>query len=290
MSVNTHNTTVIGIMGKATNDRGEETGVKGVGKDEFANYIIEEFKGVGEKCSLAEGIKKVVEDFFGLKRSYYDENPQFKEIPLERLNGMSYRKLCELIGTEIVRTGYSEKLPNLKIDTSDIWINKVLMKIKWKSLNPFQQIVVDFFDISFYECFPNGESNFNEIIPRLGVSMNDLEKTTRDLFKENKFPNIRNENHQLVIIPDVRFPNEYTMLHDKGYNCIIRVERMLKKSKSSGHVSDKTYDFMCPSNIINNNGTKENLKKTAKRFVNGINECNSLLSHVHTMKKFQSNK
>ena len=282
-----NNVTVVGVMGKAMNKSGEEVGVKGVGKDAFADALISNFDGEGEKCSLAKGIKDVIERVYGLKSDYYEENPQFKNVPLEPFNGMSYRKLCELIGTEIVRNGYGS-MDNLKVDTSSMWVDKVLAKIKWTTLNSYQRIVVDFFDISFHECF---DQDFSKVIPRLGVSMNELEKKTRDLFEENNLPTVPKQKKNLIIVPDVRFPNEHKGLCDDGFVNMIRVERVVKDSEvSSKHPSDNTYSSMVPSYTIVNNGTLNDLEKKAKTFIDHIKVSNALKAckYINVFRAFRA--
>lgn len=91
-------------------------GVKGVGKDTVADLIIQMRPG-SRKFALANGLKQLVQQRLGLSQAEYDL-PDRKEQPLSpRLGfppGTSYRKVLELVGTDVVRRGMD--LPNAWID------------------------------------------------------------------------------------------------------------------------------------------------------------------------------
>lgn len=94
-------------------------GVKGVGKDTVADLVIKLRPG-SRKFALANGLKQLVQQRLGLSQAEYDL-PDRKEQPLSpRLGfppGTSYRKVLELVGTDVVRRGMN--IENAWIDVLD---------------------------------------------------------------------------------------------------------------------------------------------------------------------------
>ena len=96
---------IVGLIGK-----------KGHGKDTFADYLVEHYGFV--KLSFAEPLKKVCKELFLLTdEQLYD--PMEKEKVDERW-GKSPRQLMQIIGTDILRKYYDEK----------IWVNLLLKKME----------------------------------------------------------------------------------------------------------------------------------------------------------------
>jgi hypothetical protein len=94
-------------------------GVKGVGKDTVADMIVAVRPG-SKKFALANALKRLVEYRLGLPQAIYDF-PDRKEQPLPDALGFpvgtTYRKVLELVGTEIVRDQLN--WPNAWIDALD---------------------------------------------------------------------------------------------------------------------------------------------------------------------------
>lgn len=94
-------------------------GVKGVGKDTVADLILQKRPG-SRKFALANGLKQLVQLRLGLSQQEYD-TPDKKEQPLPSdlgfPPGTSYRKVLELVGTDVVRKGMN--LQNAWIDVLD---------------------------------------------------------------------------------------------------------------------------------------------------------------------------
>lgn len=96
---------IVGLIGK-----------KGHGKDTFADYLVQHYDFV--KLSFAEPLKKVCKELFLLTdEQLYD--PMEKEKVDERW-GKSPRQLMQIIGTDILRKYYDEK----------IWVNLLLKKME----------------------------------------------------------------------------------------------------------------------------------------------------------------
>lgn len=83
---------LVGILGKA-----------GSGKDTVAAYLC-----TGEdvwcmQAALADKVKEVVKTVFDLEAVLYADRAM-KELPIPELDGYSYRKLAQLVGTECFRS------------------------------------------------------------------------------------------------------------------------------------------------------------------------------------------
>lgn len=84
--------------------------------------------------------------------------------------------------------------------------------------------------------------------------------------------NIQKTNKDVIIIPDVRFPNELNYFkNNKSYNTIsIKVNRNIKGQKDK-HKSETALDnYKNWDTIINNNSTLEALRKKANKIISKI--------------------
>lgn len=113
-------TRLVLLMGSLVDQETKQCmGVKGVGKDTVADMIIRSRPG-SCKFALANGLKQLVQHRLGLRQDEYD-TPDKKEQPLPgRLGfppGTTYRKVLELVGTDVVRQGMG--MPNAWIDALD---------------------------------------------------------------------------------------------------------------------------------------------------------------------------
>lgn len=92
------------------------TGKKGHGKDTFADYLVENYGFI--KLSFAEPLKKVCKELFLLTdEQLYDSIEKEK---IDERWGKSPRQIMQIIGTDILRKHYDEK----------IWVNLLLHKLE----------------------------------------------------------------------------------------------------------------------------------------------------------------
>lgn len=247
---------VIGITGGSyiLDDNGQKVyhGIKGVGKDTVATMIRDLYQAdydVHIFC-FADCLKDFVEKFYGLTREQYD-NQENKEIPImiEGFEGWTYRKILEIFGTNVMRH---------EMDRNYIWIDKLVKKIALCMLSPEEQAIVDLYDMELFDFFnvdrnvPNRNNGlcFNKIIERLQEAVNTW-----------KLPRMVKGKPKMVIIPDIRFYNEYQAL--KLFNGVkfLRIERKYSKSiDHQTHISNIVDENIVCDYVIDNNSTLDDLR------------------------------
>lgn len=110
-----------------------------VGKNEGANflynYINEKLIGTVEIISFADKLKEMCFDLYGqygLKnKQFYEDNPEFREIPLERIN-KSPREIWIEFGNKN-REIYSNIWVDYVIEKSKLYDNVIIPDVRWEN-------------------------------------------------------------------------------------------------------------------------------------------------------------
>lgn len=264
---------IVAITGVLLDAKDNEVGVKGVGKDTVAGYMFDDlqFTHDVEFASLAGPLKDYMSKLYNISRSKYD-TPEYKEVPIAMLNEWSWRKILETYGTDVIREGVKQVLPELAVDCRQIWLNKICNYIQRENLEPTERLVADTFDISNYEMF---EIPRNIVIPRFKCSFNQLHRAvlSKMVYHKMPVPNPDKMWEKVLIITDVRFLNEYTALKNVGAT-IIQVRRKNAKAVQSNHPSDQVNREMIPDYVIQNMGTLCELQESVKDVMKKMKLCN----------------
>jgi hypothetical protein len=248
---------LIGVTGYGIDKNENFRGVKQVGKDYFTNFLK-------DRCSFssdisfsqyahADPLKNILCDYYMLNRDFYDK-VENKQIPIKDLQNMTYRKLLEVFGTNVIRKGLPEHLPKLKSSLENMWVNKLISRLKRKRLSQIEKLTSELFDLSDHELFEISEL---DMIPRLGYNKKELNEAMEKECK-SKLPPPPVCSNRVEVITDVRFPNEYEKLKDLGA-CIVQIRRKMDIVSNSHdqpcHSSNMHYPEMVPNEIIENDGT-----------------------------------
>lgn len=252
---------LIGYMGESFNEQGQSTGVKGVGKDTCADLVFSMAKRLGEEkvktlhISFAGPMKNILADFYDLDRSVWDV-PSRKETEMKHLYpGWSWRKKLECYGTDVIRDGVGQMLPELKISTRDLWVNKVCYRVMRAQLKPEEALVASTFDLSNQELF---ETDRNHIIERLGVSFNQLRDAVLSKMQETNMYTKTRRKKTIIQCTDLRFYNEWEAFKSLG-GLVVKVTRCLPGSKPPNHASNCVDERMIPDMVVENDGSVEDL-------------------------------
>jgi len=263
---------IVAITGVLLDEKDDEVGVKGVGKDTVAEYMFDDlqFTHDVEFASLAGPLKDSMSKLYNIARSKYD-TPEYKEQPIGTLDDWSYRRILECYGTDVIREGVKKVLPELAVDCRQIWLNKICNYIQRENLEPTERLVADTFDISNYEMF---EIPRNVVIPRLKCSFNQLHRAVIAKMVECKMPVPNREKtwEKMLIITDVRFLNEYTALKNVGAT-VIQVRRKNVKAVKTDHPSNQVNPEMVPDYVIQNMGTLFELQERVREVMKNMKLC-----------------
>ncbi len=249
---------VIGVCGLLLDQTGEPYGVKGVGKDEMAKVIQQHYSNV-HIYSHATPLKESLAKAYDLDLAVVD-TPEEKEKPIEKLGGVSWRDLLEKFGTDVARKGVSKALQDIGFPmTDDIWIHKMKTRIMNMTKTRLMTLVQSTFDVS-------DEDTFNDqVIPRLKCTFRQLCETTARTMSDVGLPPLPEHKSKVaivVVIPDVRFPNEYQSIKELG-GSTFRVSRVIPRDLSkvrNEHASNQVYPNMYDV-AIDNNGSLDDLKE-----------------------------
>lgn len=264
---------VIGLMGKAVNEKGDVVGVKRVGKDTAADMMALQVP-VNVHCSkthFAQGLKQTLSQHYGIDLPIHDTN-EFKEAPIHRLNDWSWRRLLEIAGTDLARKGLGQKLG---VSTDAVWSNKVLYTILKETLSSEDRMAAEIYGLSDYDLF---ERDPEEPVVGLGVGRKKLFEAFKEIMKEKELPSPPDVKEKLIFIPDLRFPNEYHMLkslperHPHIRVIILQVLRRLPEvpTPTSLHPSNQVYPEMEPDHIIINDGDLNTLRKDCETLIHQL--------------------
>lgn len=249
----------IAYMGESVDEKNEYVGNKGVGKDTSAEISTNLLDKTHESIclSLAGHLKDIMCRYLRINRDHYD-NPERKELPMDEYLNWTFRKILEIYGTNVVRDGLKKLLPDLKIDTRQIWLDHLIHIVQKENLEPTERLVVDTLDLTNEECFHIPR---NQVLPRLGYSFDELHRAFVALLQEWQIPYPRSIKKKLIQVTDVRFLNEYEAL--KKMKChIIKIRRQIKSEiQKNTHPSNMQDKRMVPDTIIENNGTKDDLRQ-----------------------------
>lgn len=265
---------LLGEIGELQNRHGRPIGTKGVGKDTLADMITDLLPRHVRvvRLSFAKYLKGSVCGCYGIDRSFYD-TAERKEIPIEGLEGWTFRRLLEELGTKVAREGLP--IPELTFNSAETWVKKLSVDIFKTGLNPLERLAAEIFDICDHELLLPAE----EIIPRLGVTLSTLVKSLKDRMRERGLPEVPDTiPPTLVIITDVRMPNEYRFVKEMLGGGIIKVVRrrddMEDEPKDEPEdepkdqpVSNVVDPNMIPDIVVENHGTLDQLREQALRIV-----------------------
>jgi len=251
------------ITGVLLDENDREIGVKTVGKDTVGQMICDKLQKthIVRTIALADPLKDIICKHFGLARNIVD-TPECKEKPIPHVQNKSFRFCLEKYGTEVIRN-LNARIPDLRVDCSEIWINKLKYNIKRLNLTPLQTMVAATFDLTNAEIFDQDSS-------RLGVSFDQLCSTIEDSLQHEEINLMKIERQNAVIITDVRFYNEYLALKSLGCK-FIQVRRRISGGTdidvTKSHDSNKVDHRMIPDYVIENHGTLDELSQIVSQIV-----------------------
>ncbi len=243
---------LIGLMGYAYNEHNDYVGAKRVGKDTVARMmeeIIVEEK-LPFRChhfSFADALKDMVCSIYKVTR---EQMEQKKDDPQPHLQGWSYRRLLEVMGTDIVR----------RMSGADIWLDKVMFQVAATSAAPSMLAAHCLADLSWPAMFESTDDAF----------LVQMRSRFEELCTEYNVP-----PPPLVdpcnVITDVRFPNEYHRLRQAGAY-LVQVKRLLpgEQAPTLSHPSNRLYPDMVPHFVLENNGTQAELKERVRCMLHGL--------------------
>lgn len=215
-------TTIIGVMGKALDQKGNIIGVKRVGKDTFADIVQNKYNKTHRvlRLSFACILKDLASEIRGVQRHVFDDD-NTKE---------KYRQLLEDLGGAI-RKVYP-----------DFFIEQVVRNIVQHELPLHKRLVAMQRRLSAYDVYKIDNDKSNQDYKQ---EIDTMKNSLHDYKIDDKKP-------LLVLVTDVRFPNEYATLKDMN-TVFVQIERITNNQKPSQHSSNKVYNSMKPNFIIRNN-------------------------------------
>lgn len=265
---------IIGLTGKCFNELKEEAGVKGVGKDTVALMIQKILQPETQVhiLPLAQKLKEIVLKIFNLPKSI-DASQVSKMADLPQYPGWSFRKLLEVVGTNVIRNGLAKcadgngnnEFNPKKFNRADQWVRAAEYEIKNLQLTPRAKFMAQLFDLNHYELH---ELGMHEKIDRLGFDKLDLLRIIDTLWKENNLPDLKEgvEKPIVIIIPDVRFQNEVEFIQRMD-GLLICVARTVVAAKSTGAISDQHLKNVKYDAVIVNDGTMGQLEMCISKFI-----------------------
>jgi hypothetical protein len=262
--LNVNDNFVIGYMGLALDENRRFIGVKGVGKDTASELVSDLLVNSHTpiNLSLAGALKDIICRYYNISRAEYDTNEK-KEEPIKDYPGWTFRKMLEIYGTNVIRQGIIQLLPDIKEDPENLWLNRVRYIILKENMDPTERLVADTFDLSNDECF---NIDRNRSIPRLNYSFNELHRALLALMKKWDMPYPKKTYKKLIQITDVRFFNEYQALK-KMKALLVQIQRTLNYASVNTHPSNTVDVRMIPDVTIQNNASKDVLKQNLWRIL-----------------------
>ena len=98
-----------------------------------------------------------------------------------------------------------------------------------------------------------------------------MRKMYEPIWVKSCIKKIQQEQSELAIIADVRFPNEAKVIEEAG-GTVLRIKRNTKKDD---HISESSLDNYTFTNYIENNSSIESLIVKVKEFYHKIKEKNA---------------
>lgn len=237
--------TVIGLMGRVTNAKGDFVGVKHAGKDTVAAMIRNVLEPHYEchTLSFAQPLKQMVCQMYGLGDPKDMEDR--KELTIMTHNGTpwTYRRLLEVIGTNVVRQ---------RLGMQTLWVDKLMQEISRIRDHPLATIL----------------KTIDVTIP------SDPQRLFKDLKTacENEDLPLPPQKPLVIIVTDVRMPLEYHSLRRLHHTQMLQVHRVLLNlpTPSDFHASNQCYVDMIPDQILENVGSLGELETQVREFVQRV--------------------
>ncbi len=238
--------TVIGLMGRVTNAKGDFVGVKHAGKDTVATMIRQALEPFYEchTLSFAQPLKQMVCQMYGLGDPKDMEDCKEQTIMIHHGTSWTYRRLLEVIGTNVVRQ---------RLGMESLWIEKLMEKISQLKAHPLDMM--------------------------LGTIHHDIRDFDRDrLFKDLKtaceaeeIP-MPSQKPIVILVTDVRMPLEYHSLRRFRHNHMLQVHRIMPNvpSPTDFHSSNQSYVDMIPDQVIENVSSLDDLEHHVQEFVQRV--------------------
>jgi len=244
------NCILIGYTGRLLDAvNGTTIGVKGVGKDTSADIMQEMpdfWSSTTHRLSFASPLKDILCDMYDLDRSVWD-TPENKEKPIPGAGGWTFRRLCEVFGTNVVRDRLGQVI-GPRADSRRIWVNLVLGQIGDHQRSAIVKAIHNMFK------YTAGDE----------VPMPLFKALTEAMASEN-MPPLPPARPMLIQVTDVRYFNEYEALKARGAT-IICVQRQVPigpqgpVAQGPPHPSNVYDERMVPDYVVENNGTMGDLR------------------------------
>lgn len=205
-------------------------GKAGSGKDTFADFLLEDLKSKGVKISkynLALPIKAFINDLMGWDdRHAYGE---LKEV-IVKVEVSTFKEFKE---------AFDKVFP-----TVDISYHK--LRYMWGVLDILRM---------------NKDDNISPRMMYQWFGTECMREIVHDDIWLQLIPNVKGE---VVLIPDIRFPNEAAYLREKG--SLIHVKRE-GVSEVATHISEQGIPFMEGDITIDNNGSLSDLRSSVEQYI-----------------------
>ncbi len=215
-------------------------GKKGVGKDTTANVLVNLFNKeenvIAFQMSFANPLKQGLAAFFGWNVD--DLNDDKKKEEIDSYWGTSPRKVMQWFGTEVFRKKISELLPEVK--NEEFWSKRMDLDIE-KHIKKWDDIHRQ--GLTPIKSFSQLGQNNPPITPKY-----------------------------IVIISDVRFPNEVEYIQSFKKHAVIKVVR--QTGNTDNHASEKSVDDIQNCDfIIGNNFSTVHLFENYVKMTLGSLHC-----------------
>ena len=244
-------------------------GVKGSGKTTCSDICV---KYGYKKLSHALPLKLISRIKFK-----FTEDQIFDHVLKEKIDerwGVSPRIVFQRLGTDFFRDRFPELFPEIDFKKGSIWVQNLRYRILENidldvdlGMEKIKAICKCLFLFSYdqlynLELMDKIDDRWNispkVAIKRLGEYFES--KDFWDLFPEIKKGNKLEYNNIKYVIEDIRFEDEYQSLVNLGFD-VYKVKRDSKINKDM-HKSETTISKLKIDNIINNNGSLEDLECT----------------------------
>lgn len=145
-------------------------------------------------------------------------------------------------------------------------------RITWFA-RPLKQMMIEYFGFTVDDLYTTeGKQRYNdfwgmtnrEALQRVGTECfrNNFHK---DTWLKTMELNIMNRPSKLIIIPDVRFPNEADLIHGLG-GTLIKIDRNIQRDdQQMKHASETEIDHLPCDGVIKNIGTRVEFFKSVLR-------------------------
>lgn len=245
------------ISGRMSNENGEYLGSKQVGKDLVASTLVE-LLSEHYDCHIlafAGPLKQLTCNMYQLDATEMEAK---KEAQLDELpNGWTYRRLLEVLGTNVVRSGLG--LP-------DLWFRKLVESVRVLHSTPAQKAAQVVYGLSWRELLDEPDAPLDRLLQRTPRQLTQVVAAAmarEDLPQPPRKP-------LFIIVTDCRFPNEYHKGKELGAK-VLQVHRIVSSSGTAQtpvnfHPSNQFYPEMVPDVTLMNNGTVEQLQQRVLEF------------------------